>query len=74
MKKLLQEEIIRPSQSEWNFPILMVPKELDVSGKRKLRMIIDFRKLKENLIGDGYPLPNIQDILDKIGNLDTLRL
>ena len=45
----------------------MVPKKLDASGKKKWRMVIDFRKLNENSVGDSYPLPNIQDILDKIG-------
>ena len=64
---MLEDDIITPSQSEWNFPILMVPKKLDASGKRKWRMVIDFRKLNEISIGDSYPLPNIQDILDKIG-------
>jgi len=40
----------------------MVPKKLDASGKKKWRMVIDFRKLNANSIGDSYPLPNIQDI------------
>ena len=62
--QMLEDDIITPSQSEWNFPILMVPKKLDASGKRKWRMVIDFRKLNEISIGDSYPLPNIQGILD----------
>lgn len=28
---------------------------------------MDFRKLNEVSIGDSFPLPNIQDILDKVG-------
>jgi hypothetical protein len=35
--------------------------------KEKWRICIDFRKLNEVTIGDSYPLPNIQDILDKFG-------
>ena len=31
-------------------------------------MCIDYRKLNEVTIGDSCPLPNIQDILDKLGN------
>jgi len=65
--KMLKDDIIVPSKSEWNFPIIMVPKKIDASGKKKWRLCIDFRKLNEVTMGDSYPLPNIQDILDKIG-------
>jgi hypothetical protein len=45
----------------------VVPKKIDASGKKKWRICVDFRKLNEITIGDSYPLPNIQDILDKLG-------
>lgn len=31
-------------------------------------MVIDFRKLNEITTSDNYPIPNIQEILDKLGN------
>ena len=34
----------------------------------KWRMVLDFRKLNERTIGDSYPLPNINDILDSLGS------
>ncbi|PNF37360.1 hypothetical protein B7P43_G17830 [Cryptotermes secundus] len=61
------EEDITTSNSGWNFPLLVVPKKLDALGKGKWRICIDFRKLNEVTVGDCYPLPNIQDILDKLG-------
>jgi hypothetical protein len=64
---MLKDEIIIPSKSEWNFPLIVVPKKLDASGKRKWRICIYFRKLNEVTIGDNYPVPNIQDILDTLG-------
>jgi len=45
-----------------------VPKKADASGKPKLRVVIDFWKLNELTIGDSFPLPNITDILDQLGN------
>jgi hypothetical protein len=65
--QMLDQGIIRPSHSEWNFPLIVVPKNMDASGEKKWRICIDFRRLNDVSIGDSYPLPNIQDILDKIG-------
>ena len=64
---MLEEDIITHSKSGWNFPLIVIPKKLDASGRRKWRICVDFRKLNEITIGDSYPLPNIQDILDKLG-------
>jgi hypothetical protein len=54
--QMLKDDIITPSNSGWNFRLLVVPKKLDASGKRKWRLCIDFRKLNEITIGDSYPL------------------
>jgi hypothetical protein len=67
IEQMLRDEVIAPSKSEWNFPLVVVPKKIDATGKRKWRICIDFRKLNEVSVGDSFPLPNIQDILDKIG-------
>lgn len=68
IQKMLEQGIIRPSQSAWSSPIWVVPKKLDASGKTKWRLVVDFRKLNEKTIDDKYPIPNIADILDKLGN------
>lgn len=65
--KMLDQGIIRPSYSPWSSPIWIVPKKVDASGKAKWRLVIDYRKLNEKTISDRYPLPNITDILDKLG-------
>jgi hypothetical protein len=59
---MLKDDVITHSNSGWNFPLLVVPKKIDASGKKKWRICVDFRKLNEITIGDSYPLPNIQDI------------
>lgn len=67
ISKLLNQGIIQPSTSPWSSPIWIVPKKMDASGKRKWRMVVDYRKLNSKTIDDKYPLPNISDILDKLG-------
>lgn len=67
ISKMLKQGIIQNSTSPWSSPIWIVPKKLDASGKRKWRMVVDYRKLNEKTIDDKYPLPNIADILDKLG-------
>lgn len=64
---MLDQGIIRPSDSPWSSPIWIVPKKLDASGKRKWRIVVDYRKVNEKTVNDRYPIPNITDILDKLG-------
>ena len=67
ISKMLDQGIIRPSDSAWSSPIWVVPKKTDASGKQKWRLVVDFRKLNEKTIDDKYPIPNINDVLDKLG-------
>lgn len=67
IEKLLKNKIIRPSNSPYNSPVWVVPKKMDASGKRKIRMVIDYRKLNNKTIDDKFPLPNIEDLFGKIG-------
>ena len=65
---MLEDKFIRASASQWNAPLLVVPKKMNEKGNQKLRVVIDFRRLNELTIGDSFPLPNIVDILDQLGN------
>jgi hypothetical protein len=44
-----------------------VPKKADASGQQKFRLVVDYRKLKEKTVGNAYPLPDIMEILDHLG-------
>ena len=68
VEKQYKSGIIGSSKSPYNSPLLIVPKNLHASGERKWRVVIDFRALNEKVIGDAYPLPNISDIFDQLGN------
>ena len=46
----------------------MIPKKEDASGKKKWKIVVDFRKLNEVTVGSSVPLPVIYEILDTLGN------
>lgn len=66
VKNLLKNNLIEESTSEYNSPIILVPKKSNGTDK-KWRMCIDYRKLNKKLVADRYPLPRIDDILDNFG-------
>lgn len=66
IQKMLEDDIIEPSNSPYNSPILLVPKK-STNGKKKWRLVVDFRQLNKKLSPDKFPLPRIDDILDQLG-------
>lgn len=68
VNKLLQNDIIEPSISPFNSPLLLVPKKsVDNHGEKLFRLCIDYRKLNKNLVPYQFPLPRIDEILDQLG-------
>lgn len=67
INEMLAEGIIQHSISPWTSPIWIVPKKSDASGKKKWRIVVDYRKLNEKTVDDKFPIPNIEEILDKLG-------
>ena len=62
IEDMLHDEIIRPSNSPYSSPILLVPKR-----DHELRLCVDYRKLNAVTESDAYALPLIQDIFDLVG-------
>lgn len=67
IKKLLRDNVIRPSTSPYNAPIWIVPKKLNKDGERKYRMVIDYKRLNAVTIANTYPIPDIGTILANLG-------
>ena len=64
---MLCDRIIVPSSSPWNSPILVIPKKADASGKKKQRIVVDFRKFNDVTIDDSFPITVISEILHSLG-------
>lgn len=54
--------VIEPSDSEWSSPIVLVPKK-----DGSLRVCIDFHKINAVSRFDAYPMPCIDELLEKLG-------
>ena len=67
VEELRKGGIIVESNSPWNSPLLVVKKKADASGEEKWRLVIDYRKVNEKTVGDAYPLPDVTEILDQLG-------
>ncbi|GBO29521.1 Transposon Ty3-I Gag-Pol polyprotein [Araneus ventricosus] len=61
VEKLLQKEIIQPSKSPWSSPVVFVKKK-----DGNWRFCVDYRCLKKISKRDVYPLPRIDDTLDRL--------
>ncbi|CAF4565668.1 unnamed protein product, partial [Rotaria sp. Silwood2] len=61
VKKMLESGIIEPSNSSWTSPVVIV-KKLDGSP----RFCVDYRRLNSITQKDVYPLPRIDDVIERL--------
>ncbi|KAL3696451.1 hypothetical protein R1sor_010527 [Riccia sorocarpa] len=67
IEKLKEADFIYPvKEYDWLSPIVIVPKK-----NGKLRVCVDYRKLNEFTVKDPYPIPFIDDILDKVAEREA---
>ena len=61
VQQMLASDVIRPSNSPWASPVVMVKKK-----DGSLRFCVDFRQLNAATVKDAHPLPRIDDLLDTL--------
>nr|XP_055032771.1 uncharacterized protein LOC129421341 [Misgurnus anguillicaudatus] len=62
VQEMLKLGVIEPSRSPWSSPIVMVPKP-----DGTFRFCNDFRRLNEVSEFDSYPMPRVDELLDRLG-------
>ena len=60
-RQLVWKGLIRPSFSNWGAAVVFVPK-----SDGTLRLCVDYRDLNKQTIKNKYPLPRIDDLLDRL--------
>ncbi|KAL6460675.1 hypothetical protein MHYP_G00306410 [Metynnis hypsauchen] len=61
IEDMKEKGIIRASMSPWASPVVLVPKK-----EGGVRFCIDYRKQNTKTHLDGYPMPQVQDILESL--------
>ncbi|MCO5548937.1 hypothetical protein L7F22_002401 [Adiantum nelumboides] len=60
LKQLIEQGFIRPNTSPWGAPVLFQKKD------GSLRLCIDYRGLNQVTVKNKYPIPRIDELLDRL--------
>jgi len=69
--KMIEGDIVEPCISEWAAHLVDVPKK-DDQGRPATPRVIDFWKLNAVIYKDKYPIPNTNDCLQSLSNVQWL--
>lgn len=67
VQMMLASDIIEPSTSEWCSPVVLVPKK-----DGTLRFCVDFSKLNAVSAFDPYPMPRVDELIERLGKAKYL--
>ena len=61
VKEMLSNKVIEKSNSPWAFPVVLA-----IKSDGTWRFCVDYSKLNQKTIKDTFPLPNIEEYLDRL--------
>ena len=67
LEKNQMREQMEPSTSDWCAPIVPVKKK-----DGTLRLCVDYRRLNAVSESDAYPMPRMDDVIDRLGEVDYI--
>jgi hypothetical protein len=71
VNQLLSSDVIRPSKSSFSSPLMLIKKpgvaDLNKPIEEQYRVVHDYRKLNSLLIKDCYPMRNLFELIDEVG-------
>ena len=62
LQEMEENGVIEPSSSEWAFPIVVAKKK-----DGGIRLCVDYRRLNVVTRMDAYPMPRVDELLDRLG-------
>lgn len=68
VQELVDQGIVEPCRSPFNSPLHLVKKGMDEQGKPVTRLVVDYRALNAITIPEVYPVTQVVDIFDQLGN------
>jgi hypothetical protein len=63
VQRMLKAGVIEQAHSEWDSPVVLVPKP-----DGSMRFCADYRRLNALMVKDSYPLPRMDECIDSLGD------
>ncbi|KAL1139223.1 hypothetical protein AAG570_006209 [Ranatra chinensis] len=74
VRNLLSQGITRKSVSPYCSPLWVVPKTPDAQGNPRYRVVVDFKVLNKYTRPEKYPLPRLEEMLDRMSGASVFSL